>query len=76
VFLRIKFPIPLTAFVLSAKALAKASATLPPHDAPATHWPWWLRILAVIALLVFVQLVARSMRGGASGRGPGSSSNP
>jgi len=76
VFLRIKFAIPLSLFVFSADAFAKAAITLPPHDAPATHWPWWLRILAVIAVLAFVRIVARSMRGGASGRGPGSGSSP
>jgi len=49
---------------------------LPAQDAPAPHWPWWLRILAVIGALAFVQIVARAMRRGASGRGPDSGDNP
>jgi hypothetical protein len=36
--------------------------TLPPEDKPKTHWPWWLRILAVIGVLVFIRLVAGSVR--------------
>jgi hypothetical protein len=39
-----------------------AVVTLPPEDKPKTHWPWWLRILAVIGLLVFIRLVAGSVR--------------
>jgi len=45
--------------------------TLPPDNTPKSHWPWWLRILAVLAVLAFVQIVARSVRGGASRSGPG-----
>lgn len=74
--LRFKFAIPITLFALAAGALAETMATLPPHDAPARHWPWWLRVLAVIAVLVFVQIVARSMRGGSSRGGPDSHRNP
>lgn len=74
--LRVKFAIPMIAFALAAFALAETAATLPPHDAPATHWPWWLRVLAVIAVLVFVRIVARSMRGGAPRGGPDSNGNP
>jgi len=52
---------------------ADAMTTLPPHDAPVHHWPLWLRIVAVIGVLLFVQMVARSLRSGARGRPPGSS---
>jgi len=41
--------------------------------APVTHWPWWLRIVAVAGALLFVQIVARSMRKGAGRQGPGPS---
>jgi len=55
-------------------AHAERMATLPQQDAPAPHWPWWLRVLAVIGVLVFVRIVARAMRG--AGRpGPGSTQN-
>jgi hypothetical protein len=57
---------------LQAK-LAVAMLTLVPSSqtAPepsAQNWPLWLRILAVAAALVFVQLVARSVRKGADTR--------
>jgi hypothetical protein len=55
---------------------ADAMATLPPHDAPVRHWPLWLRIVAVIGVLLFVQMVARSLRGSAGGRPPNSSQDP
>jgi len=60
--------------VLSAGAWTSAAA-LPQQEAPAPHWPWWLRIIAVIGALAFVQIVARSMRRGAAGRGSDSSQN-
>lgn len=54
--------LPLAAYV---RALA-----LPAQEPPPPHWPWWLRILAVIGALVFVVIVGRSMRG-SGGQGPG-----
>jgi hypothetical protein len=44
--------------------------TLPPEDKPKTHWPWWLRVLAVIFVLVFIRIVAGSMRSKPSGPNP------
>ena len=44
--------------------------TLPPEPKPTTHWPWWLRILAVIFLLVFIRIVAGSVRSKPSGPSP------
>jgi hypothetical protein len=44
--------------------------TLPPEPKPTTHWPWWLRILAVIGVLVFIRLVAGSVRSKPSGPSP------
>jgi hypothetical protein len=44
--------------------------TLPPEPKPTTHWPWWLRILAVIGVLVFIRIVAGSVRSKPSGPGP------
>jgi hypothetical protein len=44
--------------------------TLPPEPKPTTHWPWWLRILAVIFVLVFIRIVAGSVRSKPSGPGP------
>jgi hypothetical protein len=44
--------------------------TLPPEDKPKTHWPWWLRILAVIFLLVFIRIVAGSVRNKPTGPPP------
>jgi len=58
-----------------AVAQAASALALPQPDAPVTHWPWWLRILAVIAVLAFVQIVARSMRRGAPSRESDSSSS-
>ena len=47
---------------LANKVAGMAVVTLPPEDKPKTHWPWWLRILAVIGVLVFIRLVAGSVR--------------
>lgn len=47
---------------LSNSVAGLAMVTLPPEDKPKTHWPWWLRILAVIGVLVFIRLVAGSVR--------------
>jgi hypothetical protein len=60
-----KFAI-VSATAVRAHALA---AALPEQEATAPHWPWWLRILAVIGALLFVRLVARTMRRNASGQG-------
>jgi hypothetical protein len=49
---------------------ATALLTLPPEDKPKTHWPWWLRILAVIGVLVFIRLVAGSVRNKPTGPPP------
>lgn len=49
---------------------AMANLVLPPQEKPKTHWPWWLRLLALIFVLVFVRTVARSMRGKPGGPGP------
>lgn len=48
--------------MLASDVAGMALATLPPEDKPKTHWPWWLRILAVIGVLVFIRLVAGSVR--------------
>ena len=58
--------------LLAANLYGRALAS-PQDDAPAPHWPWWLRILAVIGALAFVQIVARSMRKGSGGTPPPSS---
>jgi hypothetical protein len=47
------------------------ACTLPPEPKPTTHWPWWLRVLAVIFVLVFIRIVAGSMRSKPSGPSPG-----
>ncbi len=57
--------------LVACYARAERMATLPQQDAPAPHWPWWLRVLAVIGVLVFVRIVARAMRRGAGRPGPG-----
>lgn len=43
--------------------------TLPPQEKPTTHWPWWLRILAVIGILFFIRMVAGAVRTKPSGPG-------
>ena len=61
------------ALALSAGNSELASAavvTLPPEEKPKTHWPWWLRILAVIGVLVFIRLVAGSVRNNPGRPGP------
>jgi len=67
----VNLQIQLAGLILLFLGCAEAITTLPPEPAPAHHWPLWLRILAVIAVLLFVRLVGGSMRGGAGGRGPG-----
>jgi hypothetical protein len=71
---RLRTQIAVLILMLSA-GCADAMASLPPHEAPVRHWPLWLRILAVIGVLLFVQMVARSLRGGAGGRPPNSGGN-
>ena len=52
--------------------VASMLVTLPPQEKPKTHWPWWLRILAVIGVFVFIRIVAGSVRNNPSGKpGPG-----
>ena len=61
------------AFAVHVPTSASAVAlifTLPPEPKPTTHWPWWLRILAVIFLLVFIRIVAGSVRSKPSGPSP------
>jgi len=50
--------------------VATALATLPPEEKPKTHWPWWLRLLAVVGVLVFIRLVAGSVRNKPGTPGP------
>ena len=73
--LRPKLAMAIIPFLLAACAQA-GTAALPPDDASVPHWPWWLRVLAVIGALVFVQIVARTMRRSAGRRGPNSTDNP
>jgi hypothetical protein len=61
---------------MSSICYADAVTTLPPHDAPVHHWPLWLRIVAVVGVLLFVQMVARSLRGGAGGPRRNSGQDP
>ncbi len=56
--------------VVRAEAAAVLHWTLPPEDKPKTRWPWWLRLLAVIGVLVFIRLVAGAVRNKPSGPGP------
>jgi hypothetical protein len=50
--------------------LAADFATLPPQEKITHHWPWWLRLLAVVGVLVFIRFVAGSVRSKPSGPGP------
>ena len=50
--------------------IATTLAVLPPEEKPKTHWPWWLRILAVVGVLVFIRLVAGSVRNKPGTPGP------
>jgi hypothetical protein len=52
------------------RAVGTWSVTLPPQEKPTTHWPWWLRILAVIGVLLFIRIVAGSVRNKPSGPAP------
>jgi hypothetical protein len=54
----------------AAIAGSAVNVTLPPEEKPKTHWPWWLRILAVIGVLLFIRVVAGSVRSKPSGPGP------
>ncbi|MGA2687324.1 MAG: hypothetical protein ABSE85_04555 [Candidatus Korobacteraceae bacterium] len=33
------------------------------HAAPAHHWPWWLRLLALLGLLLFIRVAVTFARG-------------
>jgi hypothetical protein len=33
------------------------------HAAPAHHWPWWLRLLAVLGVLLFIRMAVTFARG-------------
>ncbi|MFZ0313987.1 MAG: hypothetical protein WAL85_14865 [Candidatus Korobacteraceae bacterium] len=41
--------------------LAQAQQTVPVH-----HWPWWLRLVALLGVLVFIRVAVTFARG--SGR--------
>ena len=58
------------AVVSTSEIVGLALVTLPPEDKPKTHWPWWLRILAVIGVLVFIRVVAGSVRNKPTGPPP------
>jgi hypothetical protein len=62
----------LLSLLFAGDALARATIRLSLQEAPVRHWPWWLRVIAVLGALVFVVVVARAMRQGANRRGPGS----
>ncbi len=56
-----------TTHFATANYVATVLATLPPEEKPKTHWPWWLRILAVIGVLAFIRIVAGSVRNNPGG---------
>jgi len=56
--------------VIAHAPVASALVTLPPEEKPKTHWPWWLRILAVIGVIVFIRLIGGSMRNNPGKPGP------
>ena len=58
------------AAMLATRIAGMTMVTLPPEDKPKTHWPWWLRILAVIGVLVFIRLVAGGVRNKPTGPPP------
>ena len=60
-----------TMHAVTARHATTVLTTLPPEEKPKTHWPWWLRILAVIGVLVFIRLVAGSVRNNPGKPGPG-----
>jgi hypothetical protein len=62
-----------TTHIASVPQAATVPVTLPPEEKPKTHWPWWLRILAVIGVLVFIRLVAGSVRNNPGKPGPSGS---
>jgi len=72
--MRLRNQIVALSLTLSAGCV-EAMNRLPPQDAPVHHWPWWVRILAVIGVLAFVQIVARSLRKGAGRPGAGPSNS-
>jgi hypothetical protein len=55
---------------VAAELVSAATVTLPPEDKPKTHWPWWLRILAVIGVFIFIRVVAGSVRNKPTGPPP------
>ena len=58
----LRFNAPMHLSSAPASLVAATLATLPPEEKPKTHWPWWLRILAVIGVFVFIRVVAGSVR--------------
>jgi hypothetical protein len=60
----------LASVLFAGRLYGSSMLRLPQQDAPAPHWPWWLRIIAVVGALLFVQMVARGMRRGSSRSGP------
>lgn len=53
--------------LIAADKGVKLTGLVTRQPAPTTHWPWWLRILALIAVFWFIRTVARGMRGGGGG---------
>ena len=58
-------------FLLGVGVLTASAGVPGPEQAAMTpHWPWWLRIVAVLAVLIFVRTVARAVRRGPGEPGP------
>jgi len=48
--------------VCYARAGTIACLNLPPSGPPAPHWPWWLRLLALVGVFIFIRVVAGLVR--------------
>ena len=57
----------LAQLIAADKGVKLTGAAAMRQPAPKSPWPWWLKLLALIAVFWFIRTVARGMRGGGGG---------
>jgi hypothetical protein len=56
----------LPAFKLDGLLILSSLQAQPNASLP--HWPWWLRVIALLAVLVFIRVVVTYVRGAGRSR--------
>jgi len=54
---------PMVSLVAQLAAFVFLNITQAQPSAPVHHWPWWLRLLALLGVLVFIRVAVTFARG-------------